>query len=473
MRRSSACAEKGFTLTELLVLMGIVVVLAAMLVPMLAEVRERARRTACIANLEIIGRALASYTADYGGYVPCNPALWTTSFNYCRPTRQIPCLLSWGHENAKHEWYRKPYRIFDNTSHKSWPESAQATYWASLKDDSESSGTTGITVPVHKDVTKCTYFSLYRCIGGGQKSWARGTLTNQIEALWDNGKLNAMPNGLGMLLTADYLTDARVFYCPSSSSLSPTFQAPSIPANNRCADTPDDWRNAGGFDKRTLHYGNWSASINAMGSISGRSVMLSSYNYRNVPLSNFRPWHRTDAGPNAEDPNAEIYLPGTKSRVYPEVCGPLFKTDKVLGGRAIACDTFDKGLSHDAWGQRFSGNVLTPEETARHPGYGWFGHRDSYNVLFGDGSVRVFADPGEKVIWHRSGHAKDVTQYQDALSGLNNYVTYTSFSGLVGGPGGRGTTPTQVSVGNDVFANSGNGMWHELDVFGGRDPDVR
>jgi len=44
-------ARKAFMLTELLVVMGIVAVLAAMLMPVLAAAQEVARRTTCMSNL--------------------------------------------------------------------------------------------------------------------------------------------------------------------------------------------------------------------------------------------------------------------------------------------------------------------------------------------------------------------------------------------------------------------------------------
>lgn len=65
MKRTS-----GFTLIELLVVIAVIAVLAALLYPVLARARERARATHCKNNLRQIGGALASYTQDWDETLP-------------------------------------------------------------------------------------------------------------------------------------------------------------------------------------------------------------------------------------------------------------------------------------------------------------------------------------------------------------------------------------------------------------------
>lgn len=55
----------AFTLVELLVVVAIAAILAAILFPVFARVRAEARRTACISNLRQIGMALGMYREDY------------------------------------------------------------------------------------------------------------------------------------------------------------------------------------------------------------------------------------------------------------------------------------------------------------------------------------------------------------------------------------------------------------------------
>ncbi len=58
----------GFSLVEILVVLGIIVILLAILIPVVATVRRSARQTKCLANLRSLGQALVAYQNDHSGW---------------------------------------------------------------------------------------------------------------------------------------------------------------------------------------------------------------------------------------------------------------------------------------------------------------------------------------------------------------------------------------------------------------------
>jgi prepilin-type N-terminal cleavage/methylation domain-containing protein/prepilin-type processing-associated H-X9-DG protein len=64
--------KRAFTLIELLVVISIIAVLAAILFPVFAKVREKARIVSCASSLKQIGMAFAMYGDDNDDYFPLN-----------------------------------------------------------------------------------------------------------------------------------------------------------------------------------------------------------------------------------------------------------------------------------------------------------------------------------------------------------------------------------------------------------------
>lgn len=63
-------AKQGFTLIELLVVIAIIAILAAILFPVFAKAREKARQTACLNNMKQLNLAYIQYMSDYDGVTP-------------------------------------------------------------------------------------------------------------------------------------------------------------------------------------------------------------------------------------------------------------------------------------------------------------------------------------------------------------------------------------------------------------------
>ena len=70
--------QRGFTLIELLVVIAIIAILAAILFPVFAQARERARAITCISNLKQLGTATMMYVQDYDETYPLG-YMWDTS----------------------------------------------------------------------------------------------------------------------------------------------------------------------------------------------------------------------------------------------------------------------------------------------------------------------------------------------------------------------------------------------------------
>jgi prepilin-type N-terminal cleavage/methylation domain-containing protein len=80
---------RAFTLIELLVVIAIIAVLAAILFPVFARAREKARATACLSNVKQIATGIMIYIQDYDETYPAAttfPEPSTPSGRSCAPS---------------------------------------------------------------------------------------------------------------------------------------------------------------------------------------------------------------------------------------------------------------------------------------------------------------------------------------------------------------------------------------------------
>jgi prepilin-type N-terminal cleavage/methylation domain-containing protein/prepilin-type processing-associated H-X9-DG protein len=100
-----------FTLIELLVVIAVIAVLAAILFPVLAQAREKARAAACMSNLKQLGHAEQIYLQDYDGVYAQS---WSLKGEYGWDVALLP--------------YVKTLQIYDCPSNKTTPR-----WWTGYK----------------------------------------------------------------------------------------------------------------------------------------------------------------------------------------------------------------------------------------------------------------------------------------------------------------------------------------------------
>jgi prepilin-type N-terminal cleavage/methylation domain-containing protein len=438
----------AFTLIELLVVIAIIAILAALLLPALAAAREKARRTSCLSNLHQMGVALESYCSDYNEYFPCWPGTGCGGINTVTANQ-----TNWP-ENGVYEGANA-----NGTT--------QYVYTAVPASASSADNVSTVQPP------DAFFFGIgplccFRTIFTGGIT---NTPTSDPAPTTAAGQMNLGPVGLGYLALGNYIGDCSVFYCPTASTSMPT---------PGCVGTPSFWGEdpprcaahnisdlktysyGGNLDALSIMRGNYNgltasvlgATVSGYDEGSGapygvigalQNAVLSQYDYRNVPFS---PNPSLASGWVFPYMRVDYVSPGLIFTVADEM-GPLFKTQKILGGRALAADTFGKNAS----------------ENPTWAGPGYYAHRDGYNVLYGDWSAHWWGDPLQKFIWWAA------TNQYSQYGGDTNVVTDLFFGSTPGGtmsltaPG----SPTGLYANTPFNGNGSVIQWHMLDLANGID----
>jgi prepilin-type N-terminal cleavage/methylation domain-containing protein/prepilin-type processing-associated H-X9-DG protein len=115
----------GFTLIELLVVIAIIAILAALLLPVLARAKDRAKDIQCVSNLKQLGLAYIMYIGDFNASFPhvSNNDLWmadlisyhgeVNELRVCpmanNPTTQTLSSSTYTYGTADQMWHWSPY----------------------------------------------------------------------------------------------------------------------------------------------------------------------------------------------------------------------------------------------------------------------------------------------------------------------------------------------------------------------------
>ena len=347
----------GFSLMELLIVMALIAILAGILTPSLRSAREAARRLSCMSNLSQMGKALAGYTGDYGLYFP----QWA----------------AWGAFLRAGAWEGndRPVAATDRGEYRDRALGRGGLIYTAVPYNSYAN------YAAHMFGRMCPVFH-FRAVYTGSRDLLGASLAMSPAK---PGTLNMAPVNLGVLQAAGYLSDARIFFCPSSDGMpadgtyyvnQPINETSPMEGVNRgkAATRIDDLRTAGGFGAQNMLRGDWSwLPTWCRYTGANQRAVLGHYGYRLAPTAYYcdgeKAW--------------KADLPYVRPRQTVRAGEPVFKSVRLLGGRAVASDAFTKyAAAIDAT-----------------PGMGYWGHGNGYNVLYGDGGVRWHEDRMQRVVY--------------------------------------------------------------------------
>jgi len=115
--------RRGFTLIELLVVIAIIAILAAILFPVFARAREKARQSSCLSNVKQITLGIMMYAQDYDEILPYasrfgtagTPPTWDVGLQpYVKNTQLFICPSNAG--TRGYGWNYQNFGYFSGTS---------------------------------------------------------------------------------------------------------------------------------------------------------------------------------------------------------------------------------------------------------------------------------------------------------------------------------------------------------------------
>lgn len=103
--------KMDFTLLELLIVIAIIVILAAILLPSLQKAKELSKTICCLSNAKQTYLGVAAYSGDFNGYAPFYKPWYTTAV--AAAASLPPIALSYGDQSSAHI-YSKAWQMVEN-----------------------------------------------------------------------------------------------------------------------------------------------------------------------------------------------------------------------------------------------------------------------------------------------------------------------------------------------------------------------
>ena len=208
--RSNRAFKFGFTLIEILVVIAILAILAAILFPVFARARENARRSSCQSNLRQIGLGLLQYSQDYdeklvrahyGGNGASDPSAkykWMdAAFPYLKSVQIFDCP-----SHTHPAWSGGDYRFRDGNRYGSY--AINAAYWGEGDGEQSPAGEANTSLSAIGDATSCVWVG----DGSGHFEFAWENIAEQAEVADDSSGLRYLD-----YLVERHLSTTAVLFC--------------------------------------------------------------------------------------------------------------------------------------------------------------------------------------------------------------------------------------------------------------------